>query len=487
MWRRLSIRYKMLAVVLVVLACMGSGLVAAIMVGAERERQREAVYTAHELSAAVDRSLRLAMLSGDREVVRGAAAALTEQGGVVGVAVFDAEGRRAVSAGSLLQAGSAVDELVAQARSVSAEASAEVGEATYAIVSPVMSEVACRSCHGERTGLGFISAIVSTAVEQRRIRAMRNRLLWGGLLLLTVTCLAIRQAVSRWIERPIMKLAGIVDSMRGSSVATDDTASRGDELVRLTTSFEAMMNEIDDKTRALLEGERELAQSQRIASIGLLAAGMAHEIAAPLSAVQLRADFLAKSGEGAVREAALAIKRAAQRIAGHQRDLLSFDRKDALDFSECDLVGLIRSCCELPEYPQVDLKLELPEGPLPATVVGDLFARAVRNILINAAQAMNGKGTLVVALRRSDRDQAEITIHDSGPGIAAKDLPHVFEPFFTRKSRTRGSGLGLAVAREIVVRHGGEISAETTPEGASLRVLVPLSPEGNTNGAHSDR
>jgi signal transduction histidine kinase len=248
-----------------------------------------------------------------------------------------------------------------------------------------------------------------------------------------------------------------------------------------------MVNEIEDKTKALLEGERELAQSQRIASIGLLAAGVAHEIAAPLSAVQLRADFLEKNGEGDVREAALAIKRAAQRIAEHQRDLLSFDRKDALDFSECDLVGLIRSCCELPEYPEVELKLDLPEGPLSATVDKDLLARALRNILINAAQAMNGKGTLAVVLRMPDSNRAEITLHDSGPGITAEDLPHVFEPFFTRKSRTRGSGLGLAVAREIVVRHGGEISAETTSEGARLRVLVPLNPQGNTNGAHSHR
>jgi signal transduction histidine kinase len=248
-----------------------------------------------------------------------------------------------------------------------------------------------------------------------------------------------------------------------------------------------MVNELEDKTEALLEGERDLARSQRIASIGLLAAGVAHEIAGPLSAVQLRADFLARDGEGDVREAAVAIKKAAQHIARYQRDLLSFDRKDALNFAECDIEGLMRSCWELTEYPGVDLKVDSPEGPLTATVDRDLFARALRNVLINASQAMNGKGTITVALRESERDRAEITVQDSGPGIPAEDLPHIFEPFFTRRSGARGSGLGLAVAREIIARHGGEISAETTSDGARFRVVVPVRPEENTSGSHSDR
>jgi len=114
------------------------------------------------------------------------------------------------------------------------------------------------------------------------------------------------------------------------------------------------------------------------------------------------------------------------------------------------------------------------------------LARALSNILSNAVQAMQGEGTLTVILCERDDNWVEMVIRDTGPGIVAENLPHVFEPFFTRKTDGRGSGLGLAIAREIVARHNGEITAEAASSGACFRILLPLTHGEEMHGSHPD-
>jgi signal transduction histidine kinase len=91
---------------------------------------------------------------------------------------------------------------------------------------------------------------------------------------------------------------------------------------------------------------------------------------------------------------------------------------------------------------------------------------------------------LAVTVKRAEHDWAETAIEDTVPGIRPEDLPHIFEPFYTRKAEGKGSGLGFAIAREIIVRHHGEIVAETTDHGARFRILLPLAwPEETTDAA----
>ncbi len=418
------------------------------------------------------------MVSGKREMVRAAATALAEHREVTSLCVLDGKGQVRVRAGTGAgpEVPPEIDRLTREAMRSDAMIGEQIGKTEYAIVSPIHREAACARCHGSQVRLGFISATVSTAATEQRIQAMRDRLLVGGLLLLALTCLTLHIAVSRWIERPLAVLAQRVYAMRGEPVP-DAVPARGDEVARLSASFTAMMAEIGEKTEALLNAERDLLQSQRLGSIGLTAAGIAHEIGSPLTAIQLQAGFWAEHADGGARAAAMAVKEAAARIGRLQHELLTFDRREALAVTVRDLAELVRGCLSAPELMGLEVVFDPGEAPLPVAMDRALLARALGNVLTNAVQAMGGAGTLAVTVCDAGARRAEITIADTGPGLPETDLPHIFEPFFSRKGSDGGSGLGLAVAREIIVRHGGEITAENGPRGARVHIRLPLAKE----------
>ncbi len=471
MWRKLSLRYKLVALVLAVLLGIGALLLSVAMLGAERERRRVARQTTHTLVSAIDKALRAAMVSGDRAIVRAAANALVETQDVTALEVRDKAGQAVIRSGQDLESRVQVEHLLQQAGRSDGMVEQQIGESSYALVVPVRNEEECVRCHGGQNLLGYISATVSTRTTEQQIRTVRDRVLAGGLVLLVVTCICILAAVSQWVERPLARLTRLVDDFRGRSGGSN---TPGDEVARLSSSFTGMVSEIEEQKAALLTAERNLLQSQRLASIGLLAAGIAHEIGSPLSAIQLHAGFWHEQSDGPVQAAAEAVARAATRIGALQQELLTFDRREALQLSRRDLGHVVRRCLEHQDLAPLDLVAMVPDAVLPMMMDAPLLTRALGNILCNAAQAMEGKGRLTVRVTHEAPARAEVIICDTGPGIPPDDLAYVFEPFFSRKREGGGSGLGLAIAREIITRHGGEITADNYPEGACFRITLPL-------------
>jgi hypothetical protein len=183
-WQQRSLRYKLLSVVLIVLVILGSALIGIIVVIAERERSHSAIRDAHAMGAAIDKTLRSAMLSGDRKVVRTAVETLAEQNEVVSITVLTEDGSKVIRAGTKPEWQKTIDTLTRKARETNTEITTQIGDTDHAVIIPVHSEASCTRCHGQSERLGFISAIVSTAHEEQRIRETRDRLVWGGLLLL---------------------------------------------------------------------------------------------------------------------------------------------------------------------------------------------------------------------------------------------------------------------------------------------------------------
>jgi signal transduction histidine kinase len=487
MWTRLSLERKLLGVVLIVLLLTGSGLVGVVVVAMEKERERRAAHTARALSKAIENSLRSAMLSGDADVVRVAVETVVGQSDVSSVAVLDDTGGPLVQAGVEFDGRGTMQALTRDARSSGLVSESPIGPAEYAVVSPILTEPACTRCHGDEARLGFISAVVSTVGEENRIRGMRSRLLGGGIALLAVTCAVLYMAIQKWVARPVVRLTHAVDAMQGDAVDTEPLPDTGDEITRLAQSFESMKASIAQKTDALIQAERRSADSQRLGAIGLLAAGIAHEIGSPLSTIQLQAGFWEERSEGPTRAAALGVGEAARRIAQLRRELLTFDRREALQYVECDLRLLVRECLALIDRPGPRCELSVPEEPVPVFVDPRMLARALTNVLDNATQAMQGQGKIAVTVRRAGRDRAEVTVRDTGPGLPPEDVDRVFEPFVTSGKRGQGSGLGLTIAREILTRHHGEITAEATADGACFRISLPLKQLEGDGGHHSHR
>jgi len=224
--------------------------------------------------------------------------------------------------------------------------------------------------------------------------------------------------------------------------------------------------------------EKELARSSRLALIGEMAAGMAHEIRNPLTVIRGFAQLLKGRGGRDVTSYATLIMEEADRINRLLEDFLLLARPMRSVFKELNLAGLLRSLCKSLEVEvrKAGVRLQLRmHRPLPA-VTGDAqqLRQAFANVIVNAIQATPAGGLVTVSVNPSpDRNYLEVTIADTGKGIPAELADRIFDPFFTTKED--GTGLGLAIVNRVVHDHGGELKIESQPNcGTVLTVRLPI-------------
>jgi PAS domain S-box-containing protein len=224
--------------------------------------------------------------------------------------------------------------------------------------------------------------------------------------------------------------------------------------------------------------ELRAAHADKLASVGQLAAGVAHEINTPLANVMLVAESLRRHTKDPwILSRVDTMTDQVEAGARIVRGLLDFARREPPHVGDLDLVDIVRDSVEFLRGKQsadVEIEEALPDGPVPVRGDRGQLMQVVTNLLNNAYDAMEGKGNLRVSVRRVS-GQGEIEIVDSGPGIPREVMPHIFEPFFTTKPEGQGTGLGLAICHGIVVSHHGTILARNVPgAGAGFLVSLPL-------------
>ncbi len=226
--------------------------------------------------------------------------------------------------------------------------------------------------------------------------------------------------------------------------------------------------------------ERLAAHSERLSSLGQLAAGVAHEINTPLANVMLVAESLRRRATDPwTRQRAETIAAQVDVAARIVRGLLDFARRSEPQVTRLDLSAVARQAVGFLRGKQpANVEVEEHYPPEPQPIFGDRgqLMQVFTNILLNAYDALEGAsdGRIWVEVRSTGPD-VEIEIRDNGPGIPVEALPRVFDPFFTTKPEGRGTGLGLAICHGIVQAHGGTIAARNVPgSGASLLVTLPL-------------
>lgn len=211
------------------------------------------------------------------------------------------------------------------------------------------------------------------------------------------------------------------------------------------------------------ELERRLVQADKLSSIGLLAAGVAHEVNTPLAVISTYAQMLAKQISGDTEKAPLLEKIAKQTFRASEivNSLLNFSRTSTTEFAAMDLNKVISETVNLLEHQlgkaHIEVKLAL-DDKLPR-IKGNpgKLQQVFLNLCLNARDAMENGGTLAVKTSRSQDRFVRVTVADSGAGIAAENLTRIFDPFFTTKAAKKGTGLGLSVSYGIIKEHGGEI------------------------------
>jgi signal transduction histidine kinase len=236
---------------------------------------------------------------------------------------------------------------------------------------------------------------------------------------------------------------------------------------------------LDDVTdRAELE--RRLMQADKLSSIGLLAAGVAHEVNTPLAVISTYAQMLAKQISGDEQKAPLLEKIARQTFRASEivNSLLNFSRTSATEFVPVDLNKVVRETLSLVEhqFTKVSVKAELALDENLALVKGSpgKLQQVFLNLLLNARDAMESGGTLTVETRQSN-GLVRVSVRDTGAGIAAENLARIFDPFFTTKGAKKGTGLGLSVSYGIVREHGGDITVQSQPgRGTQFLLTFPV-------------
>jgi signal transduction histidine kinase len=266
-------------------------------------------------------------------------------------------------------------------------------------------------------------------------------------------------------------------------------------LRRAMVALEVRQRELEAVNAALREAQTALVRAGKLASVGTLAAGLAHEINNPLSYIKAGARNLARSVEEIARlagggaapggELALALQDAREvaaemldgslrleRIAGDLRIISSPEAPadESVDPAEAVESAFLLARSRFPALPRLDLEVE--PGP-PIESVGRLLTQGLLPVVENAVQVSGPGGVVQVRIRQLNVG-VEISIQDSGPGIPPEVLPRIFDPFFTTRPQGQGMGLGLSVAYGIVHGLGGDIQVESKPgQGACFRVRLP--------------
>ena len=238
----------------------------------------------------------------------------------------------------------------------------------------------------------------------------------------------------------------------------------------------------------LQSARREVIQSERLAAVGELAAGVAHELRNPLTSVKLLLQHVSKRANGFRIEAPQLqlILEEVGRMEGTIQGLLDFSRTPTLNRVQHDLRDTLRRSINLVEgrlkQERIELLMTISSTPLMMNGDAEQLNQVFVNLFLNSIEAMPGVGQMtIVAEPCGDGNVARVVVKDNGEGIASEVLTRLFEPFATTKER--GTGLGLAISRRIVTEHNGTISAENLPGcGAMFIVELPLGPRSEVQG-----
>jgi signal transduction histidine kinase len=282
------------------------------------------------------------------------------------------------------------------------------------------------------------------------------------------------------VERPLEELMDTIERVRHGDLSTRvEFAKRDDDIGRLGRQFNEMVEQLNESRRKLEEfHQREMARAEHLATLGELAAGLAHEIRNPLAGIAGVVDVMSKDlpANSPSRAVMGDVQKEIRHIQDILNDLLFYARPRPPVFRPSDLNATIEQAVMLARQQVRNKPVQIlftANSSLPLVDHDPaLIQQVVLNLLLNGIQAIPGTGKVEVTTAR-EQDQAIVEVADTGKEILADALPKIFKPFFT--TRSEGTGLGLSLANGIVQSHGGRIEVSSAPgKGSRFRIELPL-------------
>ena len=320
----------------------------------------------------------------------------------------------------------------------------------------------------------------------------------------TILTIVVGYLLAQSIAKPILRLRSVSQAVAAGDLNQDTGVRGADEIGELAGAFDIMTLRLRDRTAEAarlydetLERNKELAeinarlqttqaqliQSEKLASVGQLTAGIVHDVKNPLAVIKGLAEELSEefSVDPSMKDQLGTIRESATKASTIVTDLLKFARQSTPNLERRDMRETIEASLRLTEYlarkGKVEIKVDVPSDPVLVWYDAQQIEQVLINLLGNAIQAMKNGGTIRINLSRSESSIA-LSVQDNGVGIPEKNLQRIFDPFFTTKSEGEGTGLGLSVSFGIITRHRGQISVDSKPGlGTTFTILLPIDQE----------
>ncbi len=386
---------------------------------------------------------------------------------------------------------------------------------------PSCYNAACHQHSKETSVLGVLDIVYSLDEVNRRWGASTLGIAGVSLMFMVIASLSVGFFVHRLIYLPLRDLQTGAQRLSTGNLDQPIPVRSADEFGKLASLFNGMTDalrnsreqlrdwartleqKVEERTQELRRAQAETARGEKLASVGLLASGVAHELNNPLTGILtfshlLRQKMPDKSLEAEDMDLVI---RETKRCAAIIKRLLDFAREKLPEKKFTDLNQVIEDTVHIVERPahlrNIEVTLDLDRNLPPIWIDADQIKQVVMNMVVNAQHAVEEKGNITVRTYRSEdpRKPAQpddplpmvaISIVDTGCGIPEKNLKRIFDPFFTSKDVGKGTGLGLSVSHGIVEAHGGLIEVESkVGEGSTFRVLLPLTPPSAGPGSRA--
>ena len=342
--------------------------------------------------------------------------------------------------------------------------------------------------------VGKVGLMLSLAPERARLHRSRQMLITYFTLDFILLLGLGSFVLSRIVVNPINRLLTATEKITGGQYGQQLSVSGSAELARLANAFNKMASALRNKDRQVAEqmtaleqanndlrqAREETIRTEKMASIGLLAAGMAHEIGTPLTSIMGYAELSAgeQPDNTAIQDYARRISEDCSRIDRIVRGLLDYSRPRTPCGENTDVHSVVQSTVDLMTqqgvFKQLNLCMEIDEGLLPARCEQHQLQQVVINLLLNSRDATPAGGTITVRAKQ-EGGHILLEVIDSGTGISDESMNHIFDPFFTTKPPGKGTGLGLAISARIVEGFGGRITAASkVGEGSCFSIWLPM-------------
>jgi len=445
----------------------------------------------------VRKSTRYGMLTFHRELIQKTVEEISSVQGVKRIRIFDKKGKIRYSSvkeeiGSVMNKDSADctkchmtgrprETLLRKERWIITDDM--TGTRVLKVIEPVYNEPACYTapCHvhaEDQKVLGIVKCNISLSALYETVKNEERAIAVYVLSFVTAISLALCLIVWKFVSRPVALLVeGMENAGRGNLDHTVRIESR-DEMGALAAAFNAMVADLKVTKEHLMS-----IQIEKLAFLGRMAAGVAHEINNPLTGIVTFAHLLLKRTppDSLERKDLDVIIEQADRCTNIIKGLLAFARSTPFEKTPTDINEVLRSSIRVlgnkADFHNITFATSMEElGPIMADPAR--IQQVFLNIMVNAADAMEGKGAVDIHTRKvfeNGEAFVEVEFTDTGPGIEPANLTKIFEPFFTTKPVGKGTGLGLAVSHGIVREHGGNIRVESAPgAGASFFIRIPV-------------